>query len=214
MTLSIAVADVPDYAITTTDLLGHVEFALTQCKQQGGDRVAMAAIGGRGSSPAGSRTLTELRQQFGQDTIDIIKIPIVDLRTNAVAARELRALRRRTADVSGRAVYAAALNDGRLVELDLAQTRRCIELAAVLKSQVPLHLPVFCDTVLSDRFDELAMLLADAARHTTLVLTFHAERVPADSGALADRIAELQRMGIHIGLESGGGPFECPIPSF
>lgn len=200
VTVSIALGDVPQDALTTTDLLGHVGFTLAQSKQLGRDRVAIASLGRRRHLSGGNRTLDDLRKHLREDSFEIVKIAVIDLRTQAVVARELRAVRRHSPDVSERAFYAAALNDGHLVELDLAQMRQRIEVAAAMKSNLPIHLGIFCDTLLSDRYDELGMLLADASRQRPLVLSLNVALVPTDVRLLILRLEELRRHGIKLEL--------------
>lgn len=200
-TVSIAVTDVPADVITTSDILAYTRFALLQCKQGGRDRVSIASTGRPQHGHRGDRSPDAIRQNLSDASMEVEERAIVKLATGELAGRDLRMISSREGgEVSERALFAAALNDGRLVDMDLAYLRRRLAHAENFEDDVPLHLAIFADTLLSDRLDELALIMVGASSQRRIVLGLDVNLLPRETAALASRMDRLRAAGARFEL--------------
>lgn len=199
-TVSMAVTDVPGDVKTTSDILSYTQFALSQSKQRGRDCISIASTGRQRRPQRGERSLESIRQQPTETTFDVEIQPIIRLLTGEIVGRDLRLVTRRGAEISERAVFAAAFNDNRLVEMDLAYLRRRVEHAESFDDFAAIHVAVFADTLLSDRIDELGLLVVGVTKQRPLVIGLDTNLLPPDFTGLAKRVEQIKAAGAKIEL--------------
>ena len=145
-----------------------------------------------------------MHRSFHRQPLKVRALPIIDLRTGGVIAREYILSTTESANVNTDILLAAALNEGRLIQMDLDYFRiRLTE--AETSDLLPSHFSLFPDTLLSERSDELIGPLLRFCKHRQARLSLNASMIPPDVHLLSGKLQQLASTGVQLEVTEIGG---------
>lgn len=203
--VSIGVSSLPAADLSAHSLLQHTRFALSQSKRGGRNRVSIGNTRRKSATcPPVPDNSSDTHRQLRRRRLVVKALPVVDLTDGRVVARDYTLTTANRSQVSTDAMFAAALNEDRLVEMDLEYFR--VRIAAAENGDLaPCHFSLFPDTILSDRSEELQAPLLQFCKQRTAYISISASMIPSDHFLLAAKIEQLGRAGARLEIIDVGG---------
>lgn len=193
VTVSCGVGPVHGEHSTVEDVLVAAERGLLVSKSAGKGRVS--------SAPAlGPEAVDDF---VGQKLVGVVSMPIVELETGTVRARERLCRTSRIGFAKPADLFEAALAAGVLAQVDRACFEACLRVAPELSAEIPTHVNLFPSTLIDSSVDDL-LALASRVPSGSLAIELSEQLIIGDVARLVEPVLKLRNAGVSVGLDDVG----------